>query len=132
MQVPEVCKTCYIKCLSELKNVYKKKIDREGLLKLNDAKNKWYAKQDRICADEVAPILSSIEPESTCYKEALAFSEIIKNKIQTIEKRDWEFKMKKYKNDLSAEAQRLESARQIAISYFQNQPKTIIYNRIFW
>jgi hypothetical protein len=132
VQVPEVCKICYIKCLSEVKNVYKKKIDIEGALKLNDAKNKWYARQDRIGADEVAPILSSIEPESNSYKEASALSEIIRIKIQSIENRDWEFKMKKYKDDLNAESKRIESFRQIAITYFQNQPRTIIYNHIIW
>ena len=131
-QVPELCKNCYIKCLSEVQKLYKKKIDRESILKLNEAKNKWNAHQDRKSADEIESILSSIEPESNSFKEASEFSEMIKVKIKTIEKRDWDFKMKKYNDDINLETQRIESAKQAAIAYYQNQPKTIIYNRIIW
>lgn len=131
-QIPEVCKTCYLKCLSEVKNVYKKKIDRDGVLKLNEAVIIWNAKQNRIGADEVVPILSSIEPESNSFKEAIALSVLIKNKIKLDEKRDWDFKMRNYIDVLNLEQLRIESIRKIAVSFYQNQPKTIIYNRIIW
>ena len=62
----------------------------------------------------------------------MTFSETIRAKVEEIENRDWEFKMKKYKDDLNAESKRIESFRQIAITYFQNQPRTIIYNHIIW
>ena len=132
MQVPEVCKSCYMKCLSAVEPIYKKKIDLDGLVKLNDAKNKWNATQNRRGADDVSAILSSIEPESASYKNALIFSETIRAKIQEIEKRNLNFKMKKYNDAISLETQRIESIRQAAIVYYQNQPKTIIYNRIIW
>ena len=132
MQVPEVCKSCFMKCLSAVQPIYKIKIDLDGLMKLNDAKNKWNASQNRKGADDVSAILSSIDPESASYKNALTFSETIRAKVEEIENRDWEFKMKKYKDDLNAESKRIESFRQIAITYFQNQPRTIIYNHIIW
>lgn len=132
MQVPEVCKSCYMKCLSTVQPIYKKKIDLDGLVKLNDAKNKWNATQNRRGADDVSAILSSIEPESASYKNALIFSETIRAKIEDIEKRNWEFKMKKYNDAISLETQRIELIRQAAIAYYQNQPRTIIYNRIIW
>ena len=131
-QVPEVCKSCYMKCLSTVQPIYKKKIDLDGLVKLNDAKNKWNATQNRRVADDVSAILSSIEPESASYKNALIFSETIRAKIEDIEKRNWEFKMKKYNDAISLETQRIELIRQAAIAYYQNQPRTIIYNRIIW
>jgi len=132
MQVPEVCKSCYMKCLSAVQPIFKNKIDRDGLMKLNEARSKWNASQNRKGADEASPILSSIEPESSSYKNALALAETIKAKIDEIEKRNWEFKMKKYNDAISLESQRIESARQTAIAYYQNQPKVIIYNRIIW
>jgi hypothetical protein len=132
MQVPEVCKSCYMKCLSAVQPIYKKKIDLDGLMKLNDAKNKWNASQNRKGADDVSAILSSIDPESASYKNALSFSETIRAKIKEIEKRNWEFKMKKYSDAISLETQRIEFIRQAAIAYYQNQPRTIIYNRIIW
>jgi len=132
MQVPEVCKSCYIKCLSAVQPIYKKKIDLDGLMKLNDAKSKWNATQNRKGAVDISAILSSIEPESASYKNALIFSETIRAKIEEIDKRNWEFKMKKYNDAISLESQRIESIRQTAIAYYQNQPKTIIYNRIIW
>ena len=132
MQVPEVCKSCYMKCLSAVQPIYKNKIDRDGLIKLNEARLKWNASPNLSGADEVSPILSSIEPESSIYKNALALVETIKAKIEEIEKRNWDFKMKKYNDAISFESQRIESARQTAIAYYQNQPKTIIYNRIIW
>jgi len=132
MQVPEVCKSCYMKCLSAVQPIYKKKIDRDGLMKLNEATSKWNPSQNRKGADDVASILSSIEPESASYKNAIALAETIKAKVEEIEKRNWEFKMKKYNDAINLESQRIESARQTAIAYYQNQPKTIIYNRIIW
>jgi len=132
MQVPEVCKSCYMKCLSAVKPIYQNKIDRDGLIKLNEARTKWNASQNRKGADEVSPILSSIEPKSASYNNAIVLSETIRAKIEDIEKRNWDFKMKKYNDAISLESQRIESVRQTAIAYYQNQPKTIIYNRIIW
>jgi hypothetical protein len=132
MQVPEVCQSCFMKCLSAVQPIYKKKIDRDGEMKLNQARSKWNANQNRQGADEVSAILSSIEPESASYKNALIFSETIRVKIQEIEKRNWEFKMKKYNDAISLENQRIDFIRQAAIAYYQNQPRTIIYNRIIW
>ncbi len=132
MQVPEVCKACYLDCLSAVQPIYKKKIDYEGLVKFNDAKSKWNANQNLRGAEDAAIILSTIDPESISYKSALTLSETIKEKIKEIEKRNWEFKMKKYNDAINIESQRIESAKQTAIAYYQNQPKILIYNRILW
>jgi hypothetical protein len=44
----------------------------------------------------------------------------------------WDFKMRNYSDGLNLEQLRIESIRKIAVSFYQNQPKTIIYNRIIW
>lgn len=132
MQVPEVCQSCFMKCLSAAQPIYKKKIDRDGEMKLNQARSKWNANQNRQGAEDAASILSSIEPESASYKNAVTLSETIRVKIEGIDKRNWDFKMKKYDNAVNLESHRIESIRQSAIAYYQNLPKTIIYNHIIW
>jgi len=132
MQVPEVCQSCFMKCLSAVEPIYKKKIDRDGEIKLNQARSNWNANQNSKGANEASSILSSIEPESASYKNAVILSETIKVKIEEIDKRNWDFKMKKYDNAVNLETQRIESIRQAAIAHYQNLPKTIIYNHIIW
>jgi len=132
MQVPEVCKLCYDKCMSAVGPIFQKAIDRDGKLKLNEAKGIWNANQNIKGAEQVVGLLSSIEPACSTYKEAVAFSESIKKKIQADEKREWDFKMKKYANSVALEKQRIEASKEIAVAYYQNQPQTIIYSRIIW
>lgn len=132
MQVPEVCQSCFMKCLSAAQPIYKKKIDRDGEMKLNQARVKWNANQNRKGGEDAASILSLIEPESASYKNAVTLSETIRVKIEAIDKRNWDFKMKIYENAVNLESQRIESIRQAAIAYYQNLPKTIIHNHIIW
>jgi hypothetical protein len=132
MQVPDVCKDCYLKCMASVKPIWQKKINRDCTLKLNEAKNKWNASQNSESAATVAELIANIEPTASCYKEALVLNESIKNKLEADEKKAWEFKMKKYADGVQLEQQRIESLKAIAIAYAQNQPKTIIYNRIIW
>ncbi len=132
LQVPQVCKDCYNKCMITATPIFQKLIDRQGTFKLNEAKNKWNANPNGTGASEIGPILTSINPSSSCYKEAISLSEIVSKKIELIEKRNWEFKLTKYNDAVKLEEHRIESAYKIAKEYYQNQPKTIIYNRIIW
>jgi len=132
MQVPEVCKVCYDKCLDAVQPVFQKKIDREGIQALNEAKNKWNSSPNNNGAEEASVLLNKIDPSSSSYKEAIYLTENIRKKIEADEKRIWEFKMKKYVDGVKLEQQRIEAARQTAIEYYRNQPQTIIYNRLIW
>jgi hypothetical protein len=132
MQVPEVCKVCYEKCMYTVQPVYQKKIDREAVQSLNEAKNIWNAAPNYKGAEQARVLLVKIEPTSSSYNEALALSERIRKKIEADEKSNWDFKMKKYADGIKLEQQRIEAARQMAIEYYRNQPQTIIYNRLIW
>ena len=132
LQVPEVCKICYDKCMDAVQPIYQKMIDREAIRALNEAKNIWNGNQNSKGAEEARLFLNKIEPASSNYNEALALSETIRKKIESDEKRNWDFKMKKYEDGIKLEQQRIDAARQMAIEYYRNQPKTIIYNRIIW
>jgi hypothetical protein len=132
MQVPEVCKLCYEKCMDGVQPIFQKKIDADGIQALNEAKNKWSISPNKKGAEEASVLLSKIEPSSSSYKEAISLTESIGKKIEADEKRNWDFKMKKYADGVKLEQQRIEAARQTAIEYYKNQPQTIIYNNIIW
>jgi hypothetical protein len=132
MQVPEVCKTCYEKCMASVQPIFQAKIDREAALALNNAKNSWNASPNSKGAKDVASLLENIDPSSAEYKNALAFSEVVRKKIEADEKRNWDFKMQKYADGVKLEQDKLNAMRQMTIAYYQNQPKTIIYNKIIW
>lgn len=132
MQVPEVCKSCYEKCMTSVQAVFQDKIDKESLIFLNKAKNTWNANPNSKGAQVAGDLLSNIDPLSAAYKEALSLSAGIRKKIEIDEKRDWEFSLKKYTDDVRLEQQRTDAIRQVAVAYYQNQPNTIIYNRIIW
>jgi len=132
MLVPEVCKTCYDNCMEAVQPIYKKFIDRECTIKLNEAKTIWAANPNSNGATAVAPLLSAINPDAACYNEALAFSETVRKKIEVDDKRNWDFKMKQYSDGIKLEQQRINAVKQIAVEYLKNQPQTIVYDHIIW
>jgi len=132
MLVPKVCKTCYDNCLQAVQPIYKKLIDRECTLKLNEAKTIWAANPNSNGAAKVTPLLSEINPDAACYNDALAFSETVRKKIEVDEKQNWDFKMKQYSDGIKLEQQRINAVKQIALEYLKNQPQTIVYNHIIW
>ena len=58
--VPDVCETCYVKCMDTMQYIYQKKIDKECLLIMRDAKTTWMANQNAMGAEKVAQIINSI------------------------------------------------------------------------
>lgn len=79
--VPEICKDCFDKCMTAVGPVYKKYMDRQCRIKLNEARNTWAASQNSAGADQVASILSAIDPDAVCYKEATALSKEVAKKF---------------------------------------------------
>jgi hypothetical protein len=158
--VPDVCKDCYFECMSLTKNIFQQKIDAECTEKLSSAKSLWIASQNTDGASAVGSILSTIHPASKCQQQVTNLYQEINNKLRENEKRDWEFKMKQYDDNLAKEKElmhineekskrddqyreaqsvrekeleneRINAYRQIAVEYAKNQPKTIT-NNIYW
>ena len=159
--VPEVCKDCYFKTLDTLAVFYQRKIDADGIGKLNKAKLIWASNQTPAGAEQVGDVLSGINAMASCQKELASFIKTIDAKLKADEKARWQFKIKQYddkiamqkeqmriaeakgiRNDTYREAQsarnaeldkiRIGAVREIAIEYARNQPKTITYNNIYW
>lgn len=131
MQVPDASKSCYDKCINAVKPIYQKMIDRNCTNKLHEARAKWNANPNRQGAYDAGLILATIEPNATCYKEATAFSETIRKRIETDENRNWEFEMKQHDDSIKLEQLWIDAAKKIALEYSKNQ-SLIIYDNIYW
>lgn len=132
MKVPNVCKECFNRCLETVQPIYKKKIDSYGYAQLSKARNIWNANQNSTVVSDVASLLGGIEPMAACYNEAVALSETIKKKIEKDEKKEWDFKMRQYNDNIKQDKQIIEASKAVAVAYAKNQPNTIIYNHLIW
>lgn len=156
--VPEVCQSCYNKCLDLLTIIYQQKIDEEGRIILTKANSIWTAKLNNAAAEEVGELLTSIAPNSSAQKEAKVLIIKIDKKLKADQKARWKFKLKQYydrlalkkesmriaeekskRNAIASEISsyrnfeldkmRINSYREIAVTYANNQPKQITNNR---
>lgn len=131
--VPSECKECYSKSMDNLLPIYQKEIDRQCQLNIAKAKNIWASKQDANTASEIANFLYEIEPNSKCYNEAKLLSDNIAKRVREQEKREWDFKMKVYSDQVDIQKQTIKAARDIGVAYGNNQPKTVVqYNIRGW
>ena len=159
--VPEVCQSCYFKCLDTLSSVYQQKINTDCKTKLNEAKTVWASAQTSSGAEKAGDILSKISPQAACQKEVDAFIKSIDAKLKADEKAKWEFKMKQYadnvakekeqmrindekskrddtyreqqsQRDLELDKTRVNAYRDVAVEFAKNQPKTAPYNNVTW
>lgn len=126
--VPDVCKTCYDKCLAAIAPIYKQKIDRDCKLKLAEATNTWNASQDAAAAESAGAILSSIEPQAACYGEAKALSAKIQKRVIEIDKREWNYVMKEQQQT----SELIKAYRDVGVAYGNGQPKSVTYNVNGW
>jgi hypothetical protein len=159
--VPEVCQECYFKCLDTITNIYQQKIDADCKIKFNEAKVLWAAERNPTGAEKAASILSTINPMASCQADVTIFIKTIDAKLKESEKVRWRFKMKQYKDKVTAQKEQVRiadekgkrddtyrekqssrnyeldkissnNAREIAVEYAKNQPKKVTYNNIYW
>lgn len=131
ISVPEVCKDCYNKCLDAIGPIYKKKIDLECELKLNEAKTRWAATQNLQGANEVVEIVSSIDPASSCYKDVKELATKVEKRIKELDNREWQFMLQVHKDDKDLKSAAIEAARAIGVAYGNHQPQ-VVYKVVGW
>lgn len=134
-EVPTTSRECFSKTMPILSSVYKKYIDRDCKVKLNEAENAWGSSTSLEAASSAASILSSIDPETDCYKSAKSLMTRIEStifkKMNEIEKKEWELKFQKVKTESEANKELLLFAKQIAMAQTVNQSKAT-YNIADW
>ena len=130
--IPEVCADCYTSSQATIKWVYQQKIDYEGAAKLTQAKTAWMNNQNSEGARAASDLLNEINPQAACYNQISPLVKAIAQKIMADEKREWQFQMKQYADNLVMEKNRINAYRDIAVEYAKHQPQVVVYNRIIW
>jgi len=137
MAVPEVCKECFEQCMAKAVNFYQSKIDEEGALLVQQARNKWLVTRDYTAATEALAIISQIAPQSKAQDEAKVLIDEINTRLRDVEalaeeqrKQDWEFAMRQYKDGVKTQRKLIDAAREVGIAFGNNQPQIITKNII--
>ena len=141
--VPQVCKDCYLRSQESIQIIYRQKIDYEGTILLAKSKAIWMAAPNSTSADNIRELINNINPKAACYPDIAPFVKTIQTKVLADEKRQWQFDMKQYADNLEREKKeyadnterekrQLEACRQVALEYAKKQPKTISYSHIIW
>jgi hypothetical protein len=128
--IPEACKVCYDKSAPIARVIYKQQIDRDCKVKLAEATSSWNASQNEFGANTASEYLTQIDPNASCFKEAQAFSNKIAAKILADDKREWNFKMKVYQDEVSADRAALKAERDIALAYAKSE--SVSYTIVGW
>lgn len=127
MKVPEVCKECYNKAMETANSIYISKINNDCEVLLVKSKSIWSSGQDINAAKSISKILSNLDPNSSCIVEAQKLMEDVEKRVKSIDRREWNFKLKVYQDEKIKNMEIINSARQIGIAYGLNQPK-VVYN----
>lgn len=148
--VPLACTSCYSKCSDRINEIYQASINQDGKKKISEANAIWASTGNLEGAEKAIGILSQIHVDANAKPGAENLIVQISAKLQADEKRDWEFKLKQYEDNQKMELQRmklaeesdirnsqleserLNAAKQVALEYARNQPKTISYSNIYW
>lgn len=124
--VPVCCKG-YEAVSEDLVSTYREYINYNCDRLLMEARTAWATNPDRYGAEQVAEILNQLEPDASCYGEAMALYKEVKDKI----KDDWNFEMrKKYEDKIEIRKQIIEAARAVGVAYGKGQQPTT--TNIMW
>lgn len=126
MTVPEEVSSCYNKIQDKLIIAYKGYQTQKCSELIQKAKT-TLANNDFAGA---LNILANINPSASCFKEAQEIAKRAEDKVTAEEKKQWNFQMKQYNDEVSLEKQRINAIKDIAVSYYKSQPTTVSYNYI--
>ncbi len=132
MLVPEVCESCHASSRELAGVVFAAKIEFDCAKGLNEANLAWTSQRDEAGALAVADILSNIVPSDDCNDEIQRLSDEIINQLAAEEREQYERELLERKQQMELEERRIEATKAIAIEYLRNQPKQVVYNRIYW
>ncbi len=125
MSVPEEV-SCYSKALDKAVKAYVAYKNANCSKKVLEAKT-MLAQNDYSGAMST---LSEIDPSASCYKEVDPLIKKAEAKITAEERKQWQFQMQVYKDAVALEKQRVNAVKDIAVAYYNSQPKTVNYNTL--
>ncbi len=126
MSVPEEVSSCYNK-IQDKSIVAYKAYQTQKCSELIQKAKATLASNNFVGALD---ILADIDPSATCFKEAQTIAKTAEAKVTAEEKKQWDFQMKQYNDEISLEKQRINAIKDIAVSYYKSQPTTVSYKYI--
>lgn len=130
--IPEVCKECYDKAMGAVAPIYQKQIDYECTQILANARNAWNESQDSPSAQKASQFLGQIDPNSKCISDAQSLTTEIAKRINELDQREWDFKLKEQQDNVDLRKATINAAKEIGVAYGKNQPKNVTYNYTSW
>ena len=125
--VPDACDECFEKSMKAVEPIYLKKIERDCKLKLQEAQTIWNAAQDIEAAEKAGAILSTIEPQTSCFTQVKALMSKIEARVKEIDAREWKYILK----DQEQKSEMIQAVRDIGVAYGNGQPDTVIYKSLW-
>ena len=133
MSIPEVCKDCYMKAMETAESIFMDKINLECEVQLNEARATWSASQTPEGAEATSAILSTINPQSSCFKESKNFMNLIfteiRERLEEIDRRVWEMKVKQQEDATRLESERISAMKEIGKAYASSTK--VVYRVIY-
>lgn len=124
MSVPNIYNKGYKDCQSAAVAIYQQKINHEAETLLAKAKNIWASSPNDTGAQQVAELISKINPKADNYQSVETFRKQVEDKLQDDAKREWEFLMKQYENNQAFKQSIVSACRDIGVAYGKGQPKS--------
>jgi hypothetical protein len=122
MSVPEEV-GCYSKVLEKSIEIYKVYQNQKCINQIQEAKVEIAANN----YNSALNILSQIDPSTTCFKESQTLIENTATKVDQEEKKQWEFQMKEYSDNVALQKLRINAIKEVAVAYYKSKPTTVNY-----
>jgi hypothetical protein len=76
---------------------------------------------------EALNVLTLIDPSTPCFNETQLIINDAASKVDAEEKKQWDFKLKKYDDSVALEKERINAVKEIAVAYYKRKPRTVNY-----
>lgn len=124
LAVVPTCCNGYDSAMKEAMRIYVLYRDTYFLARLNEAKALWASNPTQAGSVPVVTLLSSVDPDAKCYKEAMTLLSQVAKVVKTDV--DYETK-KKYEDAVELEKLRIQTIGEIGKAYAANRPMNLIF-----
>ena len=113
MSVPDVSRQCYHMCMDIAIDIYEEYADQKCDEHLAAARSAWAGKD----LNRVEENLGEITPDMGCYPEAEKLLAEVTAAVEAEGASAWDFKMKRYEDDVDIQKMKIEAGRDVARSW---------------
>jgi len=125
--VPEVSKECFDLAMNVAVPIYRQFANYQCRVLLNQAEAYWAANQNYAGAENVARLLSQIDPDAECMDEVRALVERVRARVLEVDKRNWGFTVNVWDDTVALERQRISAWRDVGVAWGRSW-----YSRYHW